>query len=220
MRLTWNQGTRVKATVAFLRQQLLTALKDTVLIVCYQPDARDATQLELVGHAFATAWDFEFGRIGWVTQLVVNVDFRNRYIATSLLQMLKQSSPFLGIMAIGLVSSHPAACHALAKYASTAIQSIDTLFYRDIVDSILKASPVKYLRDAKLRGSLFEENCTSGAVSSVYTNFYVDHAEPLDALSVYQRRQQWVLGELLDGHEFITVLPTRGSTSPVQHGDA
>lgn len=80
----------------------------------------------------------------------------------------------------------------------------------------MKNSPVQYLRDAKLRGSLFEENCTSGAISSVFTDFYVDHAEPLDALLVYKTRHQWVLGELLDGHEFLIILPIRASTTPVQ----
>lgn len=76
----------------------------------------------------------------------------------------------------------------------------------------MKKSPVKYLRDAKLCGSLFEENCTSGAISSVFTDFYVDHAEPLEALSLYTANRQWVLGELLDGHEFLIILPIRGST--------
>jgi hypothetical protein len=62
VRLTWNQGSRVKATVTFLRQQFLTALEDTVLAVCYQRNPDDATQLELVGHAFATAWGYESGQ--------------------------------------------------------------------------------------------------------------------------------------------------------------
>ena len=62
VRLTQNQGSRVRANAAFLRLQLLPAPKDTVLAVCYQRDPRDATQLELVGHAFATAWDYEGGQ--------------------------------------------------------------------------------------------------------------------------------------------------------------
>jgi hypothetical protein len=44
-------------------------------------------------------------------------------------------------------------------------------------------------------------------ISSVFTDFYVDHAKPLEALSVYKAHQQWVLGELLDGHEFLTIVP-------------
>ena len=58
------------------------------------------------------------GVVGWVTQLVVDASFRRCYIATSLLQTLKIHPLFGDITAIGLVSSHPAACIALSKYAS------------------------------------------------------------------------------------------------------
>ena len=58
----------------------------------------------------------------------------------------------------------------------------------------------------ELRGSLFEDECTTGAVSCVFTNFYVDHGEPLEALAVYKGTGRWVLGELLDGHEFLIIL--------------
>lgn len=60
---------------------------------------------------------YVLGTVGWVTQLVVSVRQRKRYIATSLLQSLKDSPIFKGITAIGLVSSHPAACGALGKYS-------------------------------------------------------------------------------------------------------
>ena len=56
------------------------------------------------------------GQVGWATQLVMKVGVRKRYIATSLLQMLKPHPFFHDIMALGMVSSHPAACHALCKY--------------------------------------------------------------------------------------------------------
>ena len=58
------------------------------------------------------------GVVGWVTQLVVDASIRKRYIATLLLQTLKIHPLFYDITAIGLVSSHPAACSALSKYAS------------------------------------------------------------------------------------------------------
>lgn len=58
------------------------------------------------------------GVVGWVTQLVVDASDRERYIATLLLQTLKIHPLFHDITAIGLVSSHPAACNALFKYAS------------------------------------------------------------------------------------------------------
>lgn len=58
------------------------------------------------------------GTVGWVTQLVVDVGVRRRWIATHLLQTLKTHELFANITAIGLASSHPASCTALAKYAS------------------------------------------------------------------------------------------------------
>jgi hypothetical protein len=58
------------------------------------------------------------GTIGWITQLVVSKTMRKRYIATTLLQTLKYHPSFMGVVnVVGLVSSHPAACNALAKYA-------------------------------------------------------------------------------------------------------
>ena len=68
-----------------------------------------------------------------------------------------------------------------------------------------------------MRGSLFRENCDSGAVSSVFTGFYVDHAEPLKALEQYKAIGQWCLGDLLDGHEFLAVFPMAAPSSPVDH---
>ncbi|THH15290.1 hypothetical protein EW146_g5154 [Bondarzewia mesenterica] len=173
--------------------------------------ASNPNQLELVGHAFATAWDYDGGRVGWVTQLVVSVTARKRYIATSLLQMLKLRPIFRGITAIGLVSSHPSACHALSNYTNFSIHSVDMSFCQQNAKSILEASPVDYVSTMELRGSLFEDNSTSGAISSAFTNFYVDHQEPLEALAAYRARGKWLLGELLDGHEFLIILPAQGS---------
>jgi hypothetical protein len=55
--------------------------------------------------------------VGWITQLVVDKSVRKRYIATQLLQTLKDHNLFRNVTVVGLVSSHPAACNALAKYA-------------------------------------------------------------------------------------------------------
>lgn len=140
--------------------------------------------------------------------------------------MLKKHTPFHGITAIGLASSHPSACHVLTKYICEALcllrgwlsliclhysalplQSINLDFCQQNARAILQASPISYIQNMALCGSLFEDNCTSGAISSLFTSFYVDHAEPLKALSAYQARGQWLLGELLDGHEFLIILP-------------
>ena len=77
---------------------------------------------------------------------------------------------------------------------------------KDNAQSIVKASPVGYIRDAKLRGSLFNSEDSSGLVSSVDTGFFVDHEEPLQALAWVRESMDWPLGELLDGYEFILIL--------------
>ena len=60
---------------------------------------------------------FSIGKVGWVTQLVVDTTVRKRYVATQLLQTLKRHAIFQDVTAIGLVSSHPAAVNALTKYS-------------------------------------------------------------------------------------------------------
>ena len=82
-------------------------------------------------------------------------------------------------------------------------------FIRDNAEAIMKASPIRYVKDAVLRGSLFDREDTSGVVSSVYTNFFVDHTEPLEALAWVREGLDWPLGELLDSHEFLFIIAVR-----------
>jgi len=73
----------------------------------------------------------------------------------------------------------------------------------------MKASPVSYVRNAKLQGQLFNPKDACGLVSSVDTAFYVDHEEPLEALAWVRESMEWPLGELLEGYEFILVLQAK-----------
>jgi hypothetical protein len=85
---------------------------------------------------------------------------------------------------------------------------VNTAFIRDNAQKILDAATVGYLKSAKLRGSLFQENAHPGVISSIYTEFFVDHKEPLEALENFKAAGRgWCLGELLDGHEFLLILP-------------
>ncbi|KAG1778111.1 hypothetical protein EV702DRAFT_1179095 [Suillus placidus] len=146
--------------------------------------------------------------VGWVTQLVVDEAVHQCYVMTQLLQTLKVHAPFSCINIVGLVSSHPAACNALAKYAGADLKDVDLDFIRVHANWILQSSPISYLNDAQLRGTLFEDNCDHGSILSVFTKFYVNHAEPLRVLASYQNKGQWCLGELADGHEFLAIFPT------------
>lgn len=73
----------------------------------------------------------------------------------------------------------------------------------------MKQSPIEYVGNAVLRGNLFEPDDTSGVISSACTNFFVDHAEPLEALHWVRQGLSWPLGELLEGHEFLLMIESR-----------
>jgi GNAT superfamily N-acetyltransferase len=65
----------------------------------------------LAGNVFACRWNYNGRTVCWVTQLVVHRHFRERGIAVSLLNQIRQDDDGL----YGLMSSHPAACLAAAK---------------------------------------------------------------------------------------------------------
>ncbi|OJA18207.1 hypothetical protein AZE42_08878 [Rhizopogon vesiculosus] len=75
-------------------------------------------------------------------------------IVTQLLRTLKYNSLFARVKAVGLVSSHPAACNALAKYASANLYDIDLAFIGDHAEGILASSSISYLKTAQLKGSV------------------------------------------------------------------
>lgn len=86
-------------------------------------------------------------------------------------------------------------------------------FIRDNAEAIMNASPVKYIRDSKVHGSLFNSKVTDGTVSCVDTQFFADHTEALEALQSVQEDDDWLLGELLDGHEFLFLVEARSRRS-------
>ena len=81
---------------------------------------------------------------------------------------------------------------------------------KEHVPDILRFSTVPYIAGGRLHGSLFEADseATSGTVCSVDTNFYVSHDEPLAALKEFEHiHGDWPLGSLLEGHEYLLVIP-------------
>lgn len=176
----------------------------------------------LAGNALACRWSCKGKIVCWVTQLVVHHNFRERGLAAGLLNALRED----GDEVYGVMSSHPAACLAAAKAFGSiksrpsssdssaerltgSINTVSPEFIRDNAEAVMKTSPISYVRDAKLRGSLFDPSDTSGAVSSVDTDFFLDHAEPLEVLAWVRGRINWPLGELHDGHEFLLLVEDR-----------
>ena len=174
----------------------------------------------LAGNAFACRWTVDGKTICWITQLVVHRDYRERGLAAGLLNEIKMDGDY----AYGVMSSHPAACLAASKaFGSECISSspsptlisvgsINTVsldFIKNNAQSMMNASPVHYIRNAKLRGRLFNNEADNNLISSVDVEFYIDHKEPLEALAWIQESMHWSLGELLDGHEYILILQAR-----------
>lgn len=119
-------GSRIKMSTVKLQSECLPSRENTILVTCI-------TSGTLVGHAFATTWDYGEGRLPpstffptsqaypihvgtvcWITQLVVRKDQRDRGIATFLLKQVRSPEH----TAFGLVSSHPVACLALCRLGS------------------------------------------------------------------------------------------------------
>lgn len=92
------------------------------------------------------------------------------------------------------------------------INGVSLEFIRDNAEAVIRTSPAPYVRGAKLHGSLFDSDDSTGLVCGVDTGFSVDHAEPLGVLREVQGTRNWLLGELLEGHEYLLVLPGPGLT--------
>ncbi|KAF4508818.1 hypothetical protein G6O67_005151 [Ophiocordyceps sinensis] len=186
-------GTRVKVSASRLRAQLLPEGSQS----CYAKVTVDGV---LAGHAFACRWRCDGRQVLWVTQLVVHRHHRERRLATTLLLALLDDDDDI----FGIMSSHPAACKTLAKaYGNFLFSNVPFAFAERHAASVLAASPVGYVKDAKLRGNLFHPRDTTGLVCGVDTDFYVDHAEPLEALARVNESGGWPFGDLPDGHEFL-----------------
>ena len=161
----------------------------------------------------------------WVTQLVVHRAYRERGLATGLLNELRQEDDSI----YGIMSSHPAACVAAIKafggkrtlhvYTMSLIIKIIGImnsakleFIREHAQEIMAASPISYVKDARSCGRLFNPDDLGDIVSCVDTRFFIDHTEPLKALTWVKESMDWHLGELNNGHEFLLILEARRHT--------
>ena len=75
---------------------------------------------------------------------------------------------------------------------------------------MLACANVNYIKNAPLRGRLHQSvESTEGdtVVSLLDTQYPIDHAEPNEALAEYRKLDKWPLGSLLEGHEFLLLVP-------------
>ncbi|KAG9251094.1 uncharacterized protein F5Z01DRAFT_332088 [Emericellopsis atlantica] len=202
-----HSGEAVKLSPRRLRAQYLPK-EATVIYVMVTVDG------ELAGNAFACLWRSGDVNICWITQLVVGKQYRQRGLAVGLLRLLRDDS----IDRYGIMSSHPAACLAAANAFCSTIERVPIEFIRTNAQAILSSSPIPYVSDAKLSGSLFESSSTSGLVSGVDTQFFVDHTEPLEVLNDVRKKWNWPLGGLPDGNEYLLILPRKSRRSRSRSG--
>ncbi|CAG9945410.1 unnamed protein product [Clonostachys rosea f. rosea IK726] len=188
-------GSRVKMSASRLRAQCLPEGSRSSY-------ARVTVNGTLAGHAFACRWQCGDRQVCWITQLVVHRDYRERRLATTLLLALLDSGDDI----FGIMSSHPAACKALARaFGNFVFPQVPLDFARQHAAGVLTGSPVSYIKNARLCGNIFNSGDVSGLKCGVDSNFFVDHDEPLDALARLKELGGWPLGDLPDGHEFLLV---------------
>ncbi|KFA50737.1 hypothetical protein S40293_11535 [Stachybotrys chartarum IBT 40293] len=202
-----NYGKPVKLNVRRLREQYLPASADSLY-------TRVMVNGELAGNAFACRWKCGSKSVCWVTQLVVGQDYRERGLASGLLRSLRTDTDHI----YGIMSSHPAACLAAAASFGTTIEKVSLDFIAQNAATVMSASPISYVHDAKLSGTLFDPADSTGIVSGVNTNFFVDHKEPLEALALVRESWDWPLGNLPDGHEYLLILPGKQRRSMSRSG--
>ncbi|KAI1935012.1 hypothetical protein LOZ66_005561 [Ophidiomyces ophidiicola] len=172
-----SPGKPVKLSARRLRQQYLSSPSASYHAVTVDGN--------LAGNAFSCRWKQGGRNVCWVTQLVVDKNYRERGLAGGLLRSLRLEADDV--------------------YAS--IEKVALEFARQNAKSIMQASPISYIREAKLCGTLFDPQDSTGIVCGVNTGFFVDHDEPLEALELVQENWEWPLGELPDGYEFLLILP-------------
>lgn len=190
-------GRRVRMSAERLRQQCLPPKVLTTYV-------RAVVKGKLVGNVFSCRWKYEGRDICWITQLVVDSEFRRCGLATKLLGYLREGESDWGF---GILSSHPAAILAVLRAFGRGPEKVDLSMAREHAFGIMSSSPVGYVREATLRGSLFSDNEKEAAVCCAFTSFWVDHAELLETLRlVGERGVIWPLGDLPEGHEFLILV--------------
>lgn len=148
---------------------------------------------ELIGYAIAAHGEIAGrGKVGWVTQLVVHSDFRNRGVAKRLLSAQWAISSFYGW---GIVTASPFAVRALEKVTRR------------------RCRPIRIARDerqlAREGGLLtpYIDGETTIIVqketSKAFTRFYVDHSGiPAMIRDAEAGNVPWTLGDIDDGWEW------------------
>ncbi|CAF1445355.1 unnamed protein product [Adineta ricciae] len=133
---------------------------------------------------------------------------QGRGVAGTLLSMAKNN--IQDVVAMGLASSHPYAVMAQCNACNRI--PINLKFIADHAKDIIEICKIPYISRSQVIGSIFDKQSSQMVdideepVSLIKTDFFVDHKEVLTILEKIQ--QTWILEPLLEGHEFVIILPT------------
>ncbi|XXH01115.1 Flavin-linked sulfhydryl oxidase of the mitochondrial IMS [Hypoxylon texense] len=168
------------------------------------------------GHAFVCRWEYEGRQVCWITQLVIH---RRWGTEERLMKVILRHLVHKDDRIIGIISPNPVACKALAsvfagRFEKQAlgtrfesrdwkVSNIPVDFARERAAGVMAASPIGYIQNAKLRGSLFDAHDATGLRCGVDTKFFIDHSELELEVALLQETENWPLGDLPDGHEFL-----------------
>ena len=95
-------------------------------------------------------------RVCWVTQLIVHQDYCKYGLASGLLQFLHLDADDNMYGYYGIMSSHPAVCMVAMSALGKGIEKVCLEFIRENAEEIIRASPILYVREAKLHESIFK----------------------------------------------------------------
>jgi hypothetical protein len=171
---------RVKLSVSRLKSGYL--FDDS----CYLIVAKTKSDDIIVGYIVYTRFYYEIESkyVNWITQLCIHKNHRNHGIATSLCRHVHNSKDF----ACGIVSSHPYAIKALEKATG---KQCDLKLINKHAKDFIEFSKIPYVQEKKLKINI--------NMSLIDTQFFVNHNKLLEIL---KKDNKWILGPLIDGHEF------------------
>ena len=181
----YNPGKRIKLSP----QKIKEWLNDENASIYW---ARDGEKL--IGYAIAIQLDIvKYGKISWVTQLVVHENYRHKDVAKNLLHSIWG---FTDNFAWGIVSANPYAIRALEKTTRR------------------RSSPERIKHTIKKIMSIGEEHIpyinenteylVTSETSRINTGFFVDHqniGQMID--TVVTNTVPWTLGDIEEGWEWI-----------------
>ena len=160
------------------------------------------------GHLISCNWVTPEGvKVCWITQMLVKTEMRSHGIAEAMLYELKRAAGTGAFDVFGIVSSHPHAIMALCRACGHhSVEEMDLHLLRTQAAPCMAYSPVRYIREGKMNGSLWGLGDTTG-VATLDTTFLVERQGMREAMrSMTERGRQWPLGGLPEGHEWVCMV--------------